>query len=307
MDIDFQKESFYQLDRLDILARQVVEGFMIGLHKSPFHGFSVEFAEHRLHNLGDNIKDIDWKVYARTDRMYVKKFEEETNLRCQIVLDASSSMYFPAQTYFKGYNKIEFSAVSTAALMYMLRKQRDAVGLTVFDENIRFHTTAKVNLQHHKLLQNHLYQLLKEKNPKHNTSLSKSLHHVADALPMRSVIVIFSDAISNFEDNEALFNAFQHLKHNKHEVLFFNVLYAKQELELDFPSRPMKFVDIETGEIQKIHAGKIKAMYSEAAHSFRNELSLKCAQYNIDFVDADIEKGFEQVLMTYLVKRSKLL
>lgn len=307
MAIDFQKESFYQFDKLDILARQVVEGFMIGLHKSPFHGFSVEFAEHRLHNLGDNIKDIDWKVYARTDKMYVKKFEEETNLRCQIVVDASSSMYFPLQKDFKGYNKIEFSSVSAAALMYMLRKQRDAVGLTVFDDSIRFHTAARVNLQHHKLLQNYLYQILKENNPKPNTSLSKSLHHVADALPMRSVIVIFSDAISNYEDSEKLFSAFQHLKHNKHEVIFFNVLYAKQELNLDFPSRPFKFVDLETGQIQKVHAGRIKERYSEEAHRYRNELSLKCAQYNIDFIDADIEKGFDQILMTYLVKRSKLI
>ncbi len=307
MNIDFQKESFYQLDKLDMLARQVVEGFMIGLHKSPFHGFSVEFAEHRLHNLGDNIKDIDWKVYARTDKMYVKKFEEETNLRCQIVLDVSASMYFPNDDTFKGYNKIEFSSVSSAALMYMLRKQRDAVGLTVFDENIRFHTAARVNLQHHKLLQNYLYKILKEQKPQPNTSLSKSLHHVADALPMRSVIVIFSDAISNNEDSEKLFSAFQHLKHNKHEVIFFNVVYARQELDLDFPSRPYKFIDVETGQVQKVHAGRVRELYSEAAHRYRNELALKCAQYNIDFIDADIEKGFEQVLMTYLVKRSKLL
>jgi uncharacterized protein (DUF58 family) len=149
-----QQQDFLQFDQLDILARQVVEGFIIGLHKSPYHGFSVEFAEHRLHNPGDSIKDIDWKVFARTEKLYTKRFEEETNLRCQIVIDASSSMYFPQEREKGKLNKIEFSCVASAALMHMLKKQRDAVGLTVFDSEIKTQTSAKTNALHHQLLMN---------------------------------------------------------------------------------------------------------------------------------------------------------
>jgi uncharacterized protein (DUF58 family) len=304
MSIDFQKLPFHNFDKLDVLAKQVVEGFMIGLHKSPYHGFSVEFAEHRLHNIGDNIKDIDWKVYARTDKMYVKKFEEETNLRCQIVIDSSSSMNYPDQNTFSGYNKLEFSCVSAAALMYLLRKQRDAVGLTVFDEKIKIHTTAKVNIQHHKLLTTYLYQTLNNKSNA-TTNLSLTLHHIADALHKRSLVFIFSDAFSS-ESLEDIFKSFQHLKHNNHEVVFFNVLHTSSEIKLEYKNRPYKFVDLETGQQHKIQPQLIKSDYEVAANDYINAIKLKCAQYKIDFVDADIEKGYDAILLTYLTKRSKM-
>ena len=300
------QQDFLQFDQLDLLARQVVEGFIIGLHKSPYHGFSVEFAEHRLHNVGDSIKDIDWKVFARTEKLYTKKFEEETNLRCQIVIDASSSMYFPQEREEGKLNKIEFSCVSAAALMYLLKKQRDAVGLTIFDHEIITQTTAKTNALHHQLLMNELYKILTNTQVRKTTSAAKCLHQIADSVHKRSLIFIFSDMIDTMDETK-IFLALQHLKHCKHEVVLFHVVDKARELDFSFDNRPYKFVDLETGEELKLQPNQVKDFYVQKMNERKANLKLKCAQYKIDFVEADINQGYHPVLLSYLVKRSKMV
>ena len=293
---------------LELLAKQVVEGFIIGLHKSPFHGFSVEFAEHRLYNPGESTKNIDWKVYARTDRLYTKRFEEETNLRCQIVMDVSSSMYFPDpdESPESGNNKISFSALAAAALMNLLKKQRDAFGLSLFDSEVHLHTPCKVSTKHYRRLLSHLDQQLADKTLQKGTSAAKALHQIADSVHKRSLIVIFSDMFEQGEDTEKLFAALQHLKHNKHEVVLFHVVDKSKEIDFEFDNRPYEFVDMETGEKVKLQPNQVRENYLAQITDFNKKLKLRCLQYHIDFVEADINKGFAPILQAYLVKRSKM-
>ena len=296
------------LGNLELLARQVVEGFIIGLHKSPFHGFSVEFAEHRLYNPGESTRNIDWKVYARTDKLFTKRYEEETNLRCQIVVDASSSMYFPEATDArKPYvNKLRFSALAAAALMNLLKKQRDAFGLSLFDEEVRTHTGAKSSTSHYRLLISYLQQLID--NPEHNrtTSTAKALHQIADSIHKRSMVMIFSDMFDQVENIEPLFSALQHLKHNKHEVILFHVVDKSKELDFEFENRPYLFIDMETGERIRLQSNQVKEQYVQQMAAFKEQLKLKCLQYRIDFVEADIREGFHKILQSYLVKRNRM-
>jgi len=296
------------LGNLELLARQVVEGFIIGLHKSPFHGFSVEFAEHRLYNPGEDTRNIDWKVYARTDRMYTKRFEEETNLRCQIVIDASSSMYFPevAKAGKDYINKLRFSALSAAALMNLLQRQRDAFGLSVFDEDVRVHTPCKSSTSHYRLLLTYLDGLIN--NPERNraTSAAKALHQIADSVHKRSMVIIFSDMFEQTEDTEQVFSAMQHLRHNKHEVVLFHVVDKSKEIDFEFENRPYLFIDMESGEKVRLQSNQVKDYYIEQMAKFKEELKFKCLQYRIDFVEADINEGFRNILQAFLVKRSKM-
>lgn len=303
-----QNYELRNFGNLELLARQVVEGFIIGLHKSPFHGFSVEFAEHRLYNQGESTRNIDWKVYARTDKMFTKRFEEETNLRCQIVIDASSSMYFPeiSAKSKASLNKLQFSALAAASLMNLLQKQRDAFGLTIFDSMVKEHTRCKSSTSHYRLLLTYLEQLLN--NPEHNktTSAAEALHQIADSIHKRSMVIIFSDMFEQTEDTEHLFSALQHLKHNKHEVILFHVVEKAKELEFDFENRPYLFIDMETGEKVRLQSNQVKDHYIEQMAKFKEALRFKCLQYKIDFVEADISEGFKPVLQSYLVKRNKM-
>jgi uncharacterized protein (DUF58 family) len=296
------------IGNLELLAKQVVEGFIIGLHKSPFHGFSVEFAEHRLYNQGESTKEIDWKVYARTERLYVKRFEEETNLRCRIVIDASSSMYFPevAKDRKNYTNKLRFTALAAASLMNLLKKQRDAFGLSIFDKEISTHTRCRSSTSHYRLLLTYLQQLID--NPVHNrtTSVAQALHQIADSIHKRSLVVIFSDMFEQTEDTEALFSALQHLKHNKHEVILFHTVDKSLEIDFDFENRPYLFVDMETGEQLRLQPNQVKSHYVEQVARFKEQLKFKCLQYKVDFVEADINQGFKPVLQSWLVKRMKM-
>ncbi|HKK89427.1 MAG TPA: DUF58 domain-containing protein [Saprospiraceae bacterium] len=291
-----------EFGNLEMLARQAVEGFIIGLHKSPFHGFSVEFAEHQHYNRGDSTKNIDWKVYARSEKLFVKKFEEETNLRCQLVIDCSSSMYFPKE----GRNKFEFSCLSAAALMNLLKKQRDAFGLSLFDEEVIEHLKPRSSNKHYKLLIAALERQLQKSNEERGSRVSQALHQIAESIHRRSLVIVFSDMMENREQAEELFSALQHLRYNKHEVILFHTLDYKRELEFDYPDRPYKFVDMETGESMQLHPKEIKANYQEKMTAFLKEIELKCLQYKIDFVPADISQGVQKVLQTYLVKRRKM-
>jgi uncharacterized protein (DUF58 family) len=303
-----EQQQFPEIENLELLAKQVVEGFIIGLHKSPFHGFSVEFAEHRLYNPGESTKHLDWKVYARTGKMFIKRYEEETNLRCQIVIDASSSMYFPKDETAKT-NKLRFSALSAAALINLLKRQRDAAGLSIFTDHLLVNTEARSSTKHHQLLYAQLENLLKLSPLNVKTDVAKSLHEIADAVHKRSMIIIFSDMFDNIDSKEAdeLFSALQHLKYNKHEVILFHVVDKSKELEFEFENRPYQFIDMETGEKVKLHSNEVKGFYVEQMKKFEKELKLRCGQFKIDFVEADINQDFRQVLLPFLTKRSKMM
>lgn len=301
---------FEQFSSLEFLARQVVEGFITGLHKSPFHGFSVEFAEHRLYNTGESIRNIDWKLFGRTDRLYVKRYEEETNLRCQILIDNSSSMHYPviAKPDLENPNKILFSVYIAAALIYLFRKQRDAAGISIFSEKIEFHSQSKSSSLHHKYLFRELEKLLIPASPalKKGSAVATAIHELAERIHKRSLVIIFSDMFENVSDPDELFSALQHLKHNKHEVILFHVVDKSTELNFEFENRPYKFIDIESGKHLRVLPSRLKSQYLQAVRKFQKELILRCGSYHIDFVETDIHAGFEQVLLPYLVKRSKL-
>lgn len=288
---------------LELLAKQLVEGFITGLHKSPYHGFSVEFAEHRLYNEGQSTRHIDWKVFARTDRLYTKQYEEETNLRCLIVLDCSSSMYYPSDTI----AKLKFSIYSASALAYLLHKQRDAVGLCLFSDKIDELTPIKSTASH----LDKLFTLLEKKiesgsQSRKSTRVSTVLHEVAEKTHKRSLIIIFSDMFDGSEDPEEVFKSLQHLKHNKHEVLLFHVSDHDTELDFNFEERPYEFVDLESGDKLKLNPGEIKSSYTASLQGFHKNLQLKCNQLKIDFISANTRTEYYSVLQAYLLKRSKM-
>jgi uncharacterized protein (DUF58 family) len=297
-------EDLVSFGNLELLAQQIVEGFITGLHKSPFHGFSVEFAEHRLYNEGDSIKNIDWKLFARTDKLFVKRFEEETNLRCQILIDHSASMLYPE----KGLNKFQFSCLSAAAIINLLKKQRDAFGVSLFAEEIEFHTPTKSTTVHQKYILNELNNILEIKTETNKkTEIVKNLHLIAEQIHKRSLVVLFSDLFQNTLDGDGLeeiFEAIQHLKYLKNEVIIFNIHDKKHELDFDFENRPYHFIDLETNEQIKLNPNQFKERYTTKMNGFKKEIALKCAQFKIDLIDANLEDGFYPVLNALLIKRN---
>ncbi len=303
-------QEFQQVGHLEILAKQVVEGFITGLHKSPFHGFSVEFAEHRIYNTGEPTRHIDWKLFGRTDKLFTKRYEEETNLRCQIIIDNSSSMHYPEKDKKNPdiLNKITFSAHCAASIMQMLKMQRDAVGLSIFSDKVEISTPARSSSVHQKLLIHKLEEAIESgaKNQQKNTAAAEALHQIAESIHKRSLVIIFSDMFENKKDAKELFSAMQHLRYNKHEVILFHVVDKKLELDFAFENRPYQFIDVESGQEIKVHAGQVREAYLKSMEEFRKELSLKCAQYRIDFVEADIHMGYKQVLLPYLLKRERM-
>lgn len=304
----FDLQDLQQFDNFEFIARQIVEGFINGLHRSPYHGFSVEFAEHRLYNQGESTRHIDWKLYARTDKLFIKKYEEETNLKCHIAIDTSSSMLYPYKDS-KYQNKLAFSSFCAAALIYLLRKQRDAVGLTLFSERIDLHTEAKLSSVHAQRLYAELAELIshhkKETSLNRSTSLATSLHHLAENITTRSLVIIFSDMF-DYTNSEEIFSALQHLRFNKHEVIVFHVVDRNSEQDFKFENRPHKFISLETGEELRVNPGEIKALYKEKVNNYFDLLKTRCTQYKIDFVEADIVADFRNVLLAYLIKRNKL-
>lgn len=304
----FDNYDLRQLNNLDLLAKQVVEGFIIGLHKSPFHGFSVEFAEHRLYNPGESTKNIDWKVYARTDRLYTKKYEEETNLRCQIVMDISSSMNFPEANVGSAakLNKLKFSCLAAAALMNLLQKQRDAFGLSLFDQKLKIHTKAKSSTTHYRLLLSYLDQAISDISHQRNTKTADALHQIADTIHKRSLVMVFTDMFDTEETLDELFAAIQHLKYSKHEVILFQVIDKALEVDFQFENRPYHFVDIETNEEIKLQSNQVKEYYLDKVHALQEDIKQRCLQYRIDYQPIDIHQDLFKILESYLVKRSKM-
>lgn len=303
----FNKSEVVRFGNLELLAKQVVEGFITGLHKSPFHGFSVEFAEHRLYNKGESTRHIDWKLYGRTEKLFTKKYEEETNLRCQIVIDSSSSMYFPDGQLNDHFNKLEYAIYAAASLMELLRRQRDAIGLTVFDEKIRLNTKSKSSATHIRSIYHELDQLMKQPQTEISSNVVQSIHDVAELTHQRSLVLIFSDMMDTSNDSSELIQALQHLRHRKHEVVLFHVHDKKLEYDLEFENRPYQFIDAETGEKMKLSPNQIKDAYKKSITDWYNDMKLKCGQSKIDFVPVNIRESLEFVLVQYLLKRQKMV
>lgn len=304
MRIEEQKEIISGFKHLELLANQVVEGFISGMHKSPFHGFSAEFAEHKIYNSGESTKHIDWKLFAKTDRLYTKRFEEETNLRCHLIIDNSSSMHFPKlksdQPFYE--SKIGFSVLASAVLMNLLKKQRDAVGLSVFSDAYEYYAPEKGSDRHHRMLLNQLENLLENSKTPKNTDTITYLHLIAEKMHRRSMIVLFTDMFQD-GNQEQLFNALQHLKHNKHKVVVFHVIDEKTELNFNFDNTPRKFIDVESGEIINLYAENIKEEYEKNVSEYFKKLSLTCAQNKIKYVPVNVGANFEKILTTYLVEK----
>lgn len=296
-------EDIQKYKRLDFLAKKAVEGFITGLHKSPYHGFSVEFAEHTPYNTGDSTKHIDWKLFARTDKLFTKKYEEETNLRCRILIDTSSSMFYPKESI----GKISYSALCSAAIMLLLSKQRDACGLSLFNEKVTSHSACKSTNTHINQLIYTLNQLLNKKADYNiKTDISGALHEIANKSHQRSLIVLFSDMFDNENDHKQLFSAFQHLKHMKHEIIIFHMLDPKTELNLEFEKRPYELIDLEDGKKVKVSPFLIQEAYKKQMTSFYNEIKLKCGEYKIEFNTVAIDQPLDQILLPVLAKRKKM-
>lgn len=301
MKINF--DTITQAGNLELLARQLVEGFITGLHKSPYHGFSVEFAEHRLYNEGQSTRHIDWKVFARTDRLYTKQYEEETNLRCLIAIDCSSSMYYPAQSL----AKLKFSVYSASAIAYLLHKQRDAVGLCLFSDQIEEFTPIKATPTHLDKIFRVLERSIAEgSNKQKSTHVAHVLHEIAEKTHKRSLIILFTDMFDGQDEPNEIFKGLQHLKHNKHEVLLFHVTDHDTELAFNFKEKPYEFVDLESGEKIRLNPGEIRGRFAQQLAAFHTEIKLKCNQLRIDYISANAQSNYFEVLQAYLIKRSKM-
>lgn len=307
MDIQSQINEITGFKNLELLATQVVEGFISGLHKSPFHGFSSEFAEHKVYNSGESTKHIDWKLYARTDKLFTKRYEEETNLRCHLIVDNSTSMHYPEMKSFSidSLNKIAFSALASAAVMNLLKRQRDAVGISIYSNEYEFYAPEKGSERHHQMILDKLNEAVTTKSKYKKTQTYQFLHLIAEKMKRRSLVFLFSDMFQDDLEEEKLFEALQHLKYNKHEVILFHTIDKNKELSFDYDNKPRKFVDIETGEFLNVYPDSIKENYEKAVVSYFKELKLKCAQYRIKYVEADINAGFSKILTTYLIERQK--
>lgn len=304
-----EEPGLREISRLEFLANQVVEGFIVGLHQSPFHGFSVEFAEHRIYNQGESTKNLDWKVYARTDRLYSKKFEEETNLRCHLVIDTSSSMQFPKSSLENiddTQNKFIFSALGAAALMNLFRKQRDAFGLSLFDKDLTVHTDAKSSTAHYRLLISHLEKIIKNPGEHKATSAAPILHEIAERIHKRSLVIIFSDMLEDPANLSGIFSAIQHLKHNKHEVILFHTVDQSKEINFEYENRPHLFIDLETGEKLRLLPREIEKEYKKHMVEFKEKIKMMSLQLKVDLIEADIRNGYKPILQTYLAKRIKM-
>lgn len=303
-------ESIIGYPSLELVTNKVVEGFITGLHKSPFHGFSAEFAEHRLYNAGESIKNIDWKLYGRTDKLFVKKFEEETNLRCVLVIDNSSSMFFPIDTEpsFSNPNKITFAVYACGVLIQMLSRQRDAFGLSLISDKIDLITDIKSNYGHKKYIFKLLEDLINpfNKENKVQTNISPILHQLADQVHRRSLIIIFTDLLSSQDDEREIIFSLQHLKHCKHQVILFHVNDKSKEIDFEFNNLPYRFIDIETSEEIKLNPQLIREGYQKAIEKKIKVIKNSCDNLGIDFVDSNINEGLDQILLPYIIKRTKM-
>ncbi|MBR1799179.1 MAG: DUF58 domain-containing protein [Bacteroidales bacterium] len=297
---------------LDFYARQVVEGYITGRHRSPFHGFSVEFADYRQYNTGESTRHIDWRLYGRTDRLYVKNYEEETNLRCYVLIDSSRSMWFPVDQManFTRPNKLTFAACSAAVLVEMLYRQRDAFALTLFDQETILQTECRSNALHRKYIMEQLDELLIQKSVKQQaqqeTNVAQTLHSMAEKMHRRSLVVLFTDALTDATRFDDILEALRHVRHNRHEVILFHTLDNRHETELQYGARPHRFIDLESGKTINLNPVNVAKSYTTAMNECRQRLIEQAMQYHIEYVGVDIEKGIHPVLLPFLLYRNKI-
>ncbi len=282
-----------KIDNLFLRAKLVVEGFIIGMHKSPYHGFSVEFSEHRPYGYGDEIKYIDWKLWGKTDRFYIKQFEEETNLKCHVILDKSSSMSYGSHSI----NKFEYSKCLAASLIYLMIKQQDAVGLTTFDDKLNITIPPKSKVSHLNLL----LQTMHNSETGGETDISLLLHSLAESIHKRGLIILISDLIDNEKD---IIKGLRHFRHKGHEVIVFHIMDPK-ESNLDYDEN-INFIDLENQKELKIDARQIKSQYNKAFKNFCDYYKNECVKNNIDYIPINTMDSLDGSLMQYLIKRMSL-
>lgn len=293
---------------MELRARHIVEGFMTGLHRSPYHGFSVEFAEHRPYHTGDSLRHVDWKVLARKDRLFVKQYEEETNLRHWVVLDTSASMRYAGAGRL---TKLEYGATLAAALHYLMARQRDATGLVAFDETIHTRVPPGSTRAHLRGLLATLEHLAHAPPPAQpaRTAAAAALHEVAERIPRRSLVVVISDLYENTAadggDGEML-RALRHLRHRGHEVLLFHLLDAATERRLDLPDVPTTLRDAETGEEITMQPAQLRAAFAGAVGDWTERLRRRCREMHVELVELDTARPFSDGLAAYLNKRARL-
>lgn len=287
-------EVVARISNMELVARLVVEGFITGLHKSPYHGFSVEFAEHRQYMPGDEIKHIDWKIYGKTDRYYIKQFEEETNLKAYLILDTSKSMSFASEGRMK---KLEYATYIAAALAHLMVQQRDAVGLTLYDEAVRTYMPPHATKSY---LREILIQLERAEGGK-ATGTAASLHQIAERIKRRGLVIILSDL---FDKPAEVMSALRHFRHKKNEVIVMQIL---DPLERSFAfGRDAVFKDLETGEELTTQPWHIQKAYQESMAEFLENYKTSCRENNIDYVLLDTTTPFDVALSEYLHKRSRI-
>lgn len=294
-----------RLDAMELRARLIVEGFITGLHKSPYHGFSVEFAEHRPYNAGDELRHVDWKVYAKSDRYYVKQYEEETNLRHYVVLDTSRSMRYKGEA---PVTKLEYGVTLAAALHYLMVRQRDATGLAAFDERVHTLLPPKSTHAHLRGLFATLDRLAhaEPSKEKGRTAAAAALDEVAERIHRRALVVVVTDLFENVAAHDALLKALRHLRHRGHEVLVFHVLDAATERRFAFPDVPVAFRDLETGEEVTLQPAQLREQYQEAVAAFAERFRRRCREMHADFVELDTAQPYAEALLAYLNKRRRL-
>ena len=293
-----------QLATMELRARLIVEGFITGLHRSPYHGFSVEFAEHRPYNPGDELRHVDWKVYAKTDRYYIKQYEEETNLRHYVLLDTSPSMRYRGEA---DLSKFEYGAYLAAGLHNLMLKQRDATGLIGFDESVHTLRPPKATPGYLRQLLATLEQMQDRDATGTRTSAAAAIDEVAERIGRRSLVVVITDLFENIAAHDDLLKALRHLRHRGHEVIVFHVLEGQTERRFDFPDRPTLFRDVETGEEVTLQPGQLREHYEEAVEHFVDHFRRSCLEHDIDFAELDTNESYDTALRAYLNKRSRLV
>ncbi len=281
------------LDSISMRAKMVVEGYIIGQHRSPYHGFSVEFAEHRSYEPGDEVRHIDWKLYGKTNRLYVKRYEEETNLRAHLILDTSKSMDYASGKV----SKLQYGSYLLAALSYLMISQQDAAGVVLFDESIRSFIPPKSTPSH----LNTLLNVLDVEKPGTDTKIEPVLHEMAERINKRGLVIIISDL---FDEPDSIMNGLKHFRHSKQEVILFHIL-DRNELEFDFNSRT-KFVDMESGEEITTDPWHVKNDYKNLIKDLQDYYKSQCRLNLIDYVPLFTDDSLDKGLNEYFNKRQKL-
>ena len=283
------------LDSISMRAKMIVEGYIIGQHRSPYHGFSVEFAEHRSYEPGDEVRHIDWKLYGKTNRLYVKRYEEETNLRAHLILDTSKSMAYTSG----GVSKLEYGSYLLAALSYLMISQQDAAGVVLFDESIRSFVPPKSTPSH----LNTLLNVLDVKSPGVDTKIEPVLHEMAERIKKRGLVIIISDL---FDEPNNIMNGLKHFRHSKQEVILFHVL-DRNELEFDFNTRTRtKFIDMESGEEITTDPWHVQNDYKNLIKGLQDYYKSQCRLNLIDYVPLFTDDSLDKRLSEYFNKRQRL-